>query len=100
MVPVSQKKFFVVTLLACIALSALLGGALATGHNHQHTGPDECPVCVLLEAAQNTLKGMALASLAAFWGSLWLCLKNNAKSYKSTPVFLATPVALNVKSIT
>jgi len=99
MIMFPRKKLFLLILAALLALAALSAETFVFTHlDHDCVGAD-CPVCLQIEIAQNVLKGLGIAFVAASLAGFTLHINGKVRK-ASFFIRLFTPVALNIKSNT
>ncbi|MDR3337436.1 MAG: hypothetical protein LBT16_09550 [Treponema sp.] len=97
MVKFPQKRLFLIVLTSCLVLAALGAEIFILTHlDHDCDGP-ECPVCLQIETAQNVLKGLKLAFIAAVFIAFDKCTNTATKQIHRCFAGLPTPIALGVK---
>jgi hypothetical protein len=95
-----RKRLLLIVLAVCLALAALSAEVFVLTHIDHDCEGEECPVCAQIEIAQNALKALGLACIAAalavFIPDADLFVKQARRFFTG----LATPITLHVKSTT
>jgi hypothetical protein len=95
-----RKRLLSIALAACLAFAALSAEIFTLTHiDHDCDGLD-CPVCLQIDIAQNALKALALAFIAAVLAGFTLRAKFAAQQIYRYFTCLMTPITLHVKSNT
>jgi hypothetical protein len=93
-----QKKPWLLTLTACVALAAVLAETFIFAHLDHDCCGEGCPVCAQIEAAQRLLEGLARTALFTLFA--WLFAAHTKTLVRSAGTFFPstlTPVFLKTK---
>jgi len=97
MMPRQHKNILLLITMFCVVLSVIFTASLtAAEHNHNCTGED-CPICLLIEAAQSFLRNLKFAGIAFV---LSVCLLFFTRSIIKNAVLIfyhLSPVTLKVR---
>jgi hypothetical protein len=93
-----KRSILIVT--ACLAIAVLSADFFAATHvDHDHTGAD-CSVCLLIQTAQDAIKGFGLVFIAVHLLSLARNTHLALRRVHHYAVCLITPITLRVQSNT
>jgi hypothetical protein len=95
-----ERKFLLLAMTVCIAVSVILAGALTADcldHYCQTCKVPDCPICQKIEMAELFIKALKLASIAMFFTGCFVFFAKIANIHTAHNIYLLSPVALKVR---